>query len=340
MGIAIGSIVPKREITLEQLSGKIIAVDAYNTLYQFLANIRQPDGTPLMDSAGNITSHLSGLFYRTINLLIKNIKPVFVFDGKPPELKHAEHQQREEAKQKAMQKYVEAKETGDIEEAAKYARQTVKLTKQMVDESKQLLDAMGLPYVQAPSEGEAQAAFIVKRNDAYAVASQDYDALVFGAPRLVQNVTLARKRKLASGAFVPVQPELIELEQLLNSLQINHDQLICLAILVGTDFNPHGVKGIGPKKALQLIKQYKTPVQIFNAVKQKLDFDWQEVFSIFKKPNVTEKYNIKFGQPNTEKIKKLLVDKHEFSEDRIAHALEKLTKAREEAKQTSLQRWF
>jgi flap endonuclease-1 len=294
MGLQIAELVPKRTIKLEDLKGKVLAVDAFNALYQFLSNIRQPDGTPLMDSKKRITSHLSGLFYRTINLMNLGIKPVFVFDGEPPKLKYSTINNRSERKNEASQKYAEAKERGDEKSMFKYARQNLKLTDEMIKESKELVNALGLPVVQAPGEGEAQAALVAK-SEAFAVASQDYDALAFGTPKLIQNLTLARRRKLASGAYVTIEPEMIELDKVLNALQINQDQLICLGILVGTDFNPGGIKGIGPKKALDLVKKYRQPVLIFDAVEkimedaqEEITFDWTEVFEIFKKPNVTK----------------------------------------------------
>ncbi len=195
MGLQIGDIVPRKAISLQELKGKTICVDAFNTIYQFISTIRQPDGTPLMDKKGNITSHLSGLFYRNINLLVEGIKLVYVFDGKPPKLKQATKEKREAVKQEAKVKYEEAKAREDIEAMAKYARQLSFVTDEMIAESKQLLEAMGIAVVQAPSEGEAQAAYMVKTkpSEFYAVASQDYDCLLFGAPRLVQNLTLARK---------------------------------------------------------------------------------------------------------------------------------------------------
>ncbi|MEM4702918.1 MAG: flap endonuclease-1 [Candidatus Pacearchaeota archaeon] len=340
MGLQIGELVPKKSIKLENLKGKVIAVDAFNTIYQFLANIRQPDGTPLMDSKGRITSHLSGLFYRTINLMTLGLKLVYVFDGKPPELKKETALEREERKREAYQKYEKAREEGVKEEMFKYAKQTIKLDDEMIQESKKLLQDLGLPVIQAPSEGESQAAFIA-RKEAFAVASQDYDSLLFGAPRLIQNLTLARKRKLASGAFIPIEPEIIELEDVLNSLQINLDQLICLGILSGTDFNPGGIRGIGPKKALEIVKKYKQPVLIFQAVAKQLEqqetpFDWKEIFELFKKPNVTKEYKIKFSKIKVDNIKRLLCKEHDFSDERVDNALKKLEEAREESKQKGL----
>lgn len=342
MGLQIGEIIQKKEISLGQLQGKSIAVDAFNTLYQFLSNIRQIDGTPLMDRKGRITSHLSGLFYRTTNLMTRGLKLVFVFDGVPPELKYGTKTRREKAKKEAKARYEVAKRKGKKEEMGKYAKQFATLSEEMIDESKELINALGLTAIQAPSEGESQAAFMVKQRDVYAAASQDYDALLFLSPRLIRNLTLARKRRLPSGAFVAIQPELIELSTLLNSLKINQDQLISLGILVGTDYNPGGVRGIGPKRALELVKG-KKPASIFKEVEkqqQKLEFDWKEIFELFKKPSVTKKYSIKFKKLDEKAIKNLLVKKHDFSEERIDSALGKVQKQRESAKQQGLSKWF
>lgn len=344
MGLQISEIVPKKEIKLEDLKGKIIAVDAFNTIYQFLANIRQPDGTPLMDSKRRVTSHLSGLFYRTTNLMTKGLKLVYVFDGKPHALKGETVSERIAKKEEAKERYEEAKALGRTAEMFKYSRQALHLTDEMVVESKELLKALGLPVVQAPSEGEAQCSYMAKKHDAYAVASQDYDSLAFGAPRLIQNVTLARKRKLASGAYVPIMPEMIELDNVLNSLQINHEQLICLGILVGTDFNPGGVKGIGPKRALQLVQQYKVPALLFNALNKLVeegkipepDFNWQDIFELFKKPDVTTDYKIEFKKVDERAVKNLLCKEHDFSEERVASALEKIHEHKEKASQKGL----
>lgn len=348
MGLQISEIVPRQEINLEGLKGKIIAVDAFNALYQFLANIRQPDGTPLMDKCGRITSHLSGLFYRTTHLMTLGLKLVYVFDGKPPELKAETVETREARKEEAKAKYEVVKAREEKEEMFKYARQTSKLNDEMIQESKTLLEALGLPVIQAPSEGEAQAAFVAARKDAYAVASQDYDALLFGAPRLIQNLTFAKKRKTASGAFIPIAPTLIKLENVLNTLQVNLNQFICLGILVGTDFNPKGIKGIGPKKALQLVKLYKKPALLFRALQKQvqegkipeLGFEWHEIFEIFKKPEVTKKYKIKFQSIDENAVKQLLCKEHDFSEERIKSALKKIHESEKASGQKQLKRWF
>lgn len=334
MGLQIGDIVPRREIKLEELKGKIIAVDAFNALYQFLTSIRQPDGTPLMDSKKRVTSHLSGLFYRNTALLAEGIKLVYVFDGEYHVLKGKTHEKRDEAKQEARAKYDEAKDEEDVEAMGKYARGFARLDGEKIAESKELLKAMGIVVVEAPGEGEMQCAQLVKDGEAYAVASQDYDALVVGGTRLIQNLTLARKRKIASG-FVYISPEVMDYNSLLNTLGVDSDQLICLAILVGTDFNPGGVRGIGPKKALALVKQKKNPVEIFREVEHQVDFDWKEVFSIFKKPNVS-RVKLNFPKLDKEKIIDILVREHEFSLERVTKKLDELKDAKSKSSQQRL----
>jgi len=340
MGVQISEIIPRKEITLSDLKGKVIAIDAFNTLYQFLTTIRQPDGTPLMDSKRNITSHLSGLFYRNINLLLEGIKPVYVFDGIPSDLKKAETDRRKNLKKTAQEKYEKSKISGDKEGMGKYARQTVKITDAIIQESKQLLEAMGIPVIQAESEGEAEAAVLAKTKKIWAAASQDYDALLFGAPLLVRNLTLSRRRKTSAGIYINVNPELVEFQNLLNKLQIDQDQLICLGILVGTDFNPGGVKGIGQKIALDIVRNYKFPVKIFEYIeknkKYTLDFDWQEIFKIFHEyPSSIHEDEIKFKPVDEKKVKQFLLER-DFSENRIDSGLKKLNKVEEIKKQKGL----
>lgn len=333
MGLKIGEIVPKKAIELQDLKNKIIAVDASNIIYQFLSTIRQPDGTPLQDKKGRITSHLSGLFYRNINLLNYGLKLIYVFDGEMPKLKGGTIGKREEVKEKAKEKYEEAKKKKKKEEMFKYAQQLAKLTPEIKEESKELLEAMGIQTVQAPSEAESQASYLARKRKVYAVASQDYDALLFSTPRLIQNLTLAKKRKTVSG-FIEISPQMIELDRVLNSLGVNQDQLICLGILSGTDYNPGGIKGIGPKKALDIVKKWKYPVRIFKSFEQELEFDWKEIFELFHKPKVKD-FEVKFPKLNEKKVRKILLER-DFSEERVKKGLEKLNKAREKRKQRTL----
>ena len=342
MGVNLSDLVIRKPITLDALQGKVIAIDAYNALYQFLATIRQPDGTPLMDSRGNITSHLSGLLYRTINLLEKGIKPVYVFDGKPPEMKDLEILKRMKIKKEAEKKYEEALRRGDLEAARKYAQRALRLTEPMVRSAKMLLELMGIPYVQAPSEGEAQAAYMTRKGDAWATASQDYDSLLFGAPRLVRNLTISGRRKLpGKDVYVEIKPEIIDLEESLRTLGITREQLIDIAILLGTDYNPDGVKGVGPKRALRLIKTYKSLEKVLPIVNGEFPVDPLEIRKFFLNPSVTDNYVIEWKEPDKEGLIKFLCKEHDFSENRVEKAIRRLEKAMRQIRtQSSLEEWF
>ncbi|MEM4343800.1 MAG: flap endonuclease-1, partial [Candidatus Caldarchaeum sp.] len=259
MGVRLGDIIPDSAVektSLKGLSGKTIALDAYNILYQFIATIRGPDGRALMDRRGRVTSHLSGLFFRTLNFLQENVKPVYVFDGRPPEMKRMTVEKRAVARRTAGQLYEEALEAGDVEAARRYAQRAASLERYMVESSVDLLKAMGVPYVMAPAEGEAQAAFMAAKGVVYASGSQDMDSLLFGSPRLVRNLSVVGRRKLPRrNEYVVVEPEIIHLDKLLTSLGISRDQLIDIGLLVGTDYSPP-VKGVGPKTALKIIKEH------------------------------------------------------------------------------------
>ena len=321
MGVNLRDLVTHKSVDLSELSGKTIAVDALNSLYQFLASIRQPDGTPLMDSDGNVTSHLSGLFYRTTRLLKLGIKPIYVFDGEPPELKKRELDKRRAAKKLALEKWEKAKAEGRLEDARKYAMRTSKLTRDMKEESKTLLGFMGVPCIQAPSEGEAQCALLVEKGDAWACGSQDYDALLFGAKRLVKGLTL-------SGDF---DVKMLDLREVLAEQEVSREQLIDIALCIGTDFNV-GVKGIGPKKGLAAVKS--------GGVEQFDIPNLGELRNLFLKPNVTETYDVSWRGVNTEGLVEFLSRGHSFSEDRVRRNAKELDKAYQGFTQQSLSKWF
>ena len=332
----------KLEVGLEELSGRVLAVDAYNALYQFLATIRQRDGTPLMDAYGRVTSHLNGLFYRTINFLEKGIKVAYVFDGKPPELKAAEIEKRMRIRAEAERKYLEALERGALEEARLYAQQASRLTSSMVEDAKKLLSLMGVPWVQAPAEGEAQAAYMVSRGDAWAAASQDYDSLLYGALRLVRNLTITGRRKLPRrDVYIEIRPEVIELGKLLEYYGISRRQLVYLAILVGTDYNPGGVRGVGPKRALKLVKEFESLDEIARAVRWSFPVNPEDIARIFLEPEITEDYELQWRRPDRDGIVEFLCDEHQFSRERVANALKRAEKAyRALFEQTTLESWF
>lgn len=330
MGVDLGELVEPEEIEFADLNDKVIAVDAMNTMYQFLSIIRQRDGTPLKDSDGNVTSHLSGLFYRSINLLEKNIRPVYVFDGKPPQLKAKEAKERRKKREEAREEWERLKEEGKISEAYSKATQSSKLTGEMIEEAQKLLDAMGLPYIVAESEGEAQAAYMVRNGDVHAVGSQDWDCLLFGADTMVRNLTSRKTRKTSNGGRKKVSTEKIELEAVLDQLEISHEKLQWLGILVGTDFNPDGIYGIGPKTALKLVKEYESFEALMEdeKVEWESDNDPEKILNFFQEPPVGE-VNFEFQSPDKDEIRDVLIAQHDFSEKRVNSGISNLESALE-----------
>ncbi len=338
MGVDLGDLFPKTTCSFQDFSGRIIAIDAHNVIHQFLAIIRQRDGTPLKDATGRITSHLSGLLFRTSNLVEAGIRPAYVFDGQPHPLKARTIDERRKRKEQAERDYQTALAAGDLATAKSKASQTSRLTDDMIAESKELLLALGIPFVQAPSEGEAQASRIVQQNHAYAVGSQDFDCLLFGTPLLIRNLTSSERRKLpGKQAFVKVLPELLRLDQGLKANQITREQLVDIAILLGTDFND-GVKGYGPKKSLAAIKEHgtlETLLQTNPEITLPQD-EIEKIREIFLHPHVTNDYTLKWSPPDIDKALQLLHEDHQFSKDRVMPALEKFQKAEYLLKQRNL----
>ena len=343
MGVNLRGLIPKTTTDFKTLSGKTIAIDAYNALYQFLAIIRQPDGTPLKDNSGRITSHLSGLFYRTTKLVQMGVKVAYVFDGIPPALKEAEIKRRAKVKAEALVKYENAIKEGKMDQARSYAQMTSKLKDYMPDDSKRLLTKLGVPWIQAPSEGEAQAAYITMKGDADYCGSQDYDSLLFGAKALVRNVTISGRRKLPrKNIYVEVVPEIMKLDHVLKELDVTREQFIDIAMLIGTDFNPEGVKGIGPKTALKLIKKSGSIEELLPELKDAtFPVEPRKIREIFLSPKVTDNYKLEWKQPDINGVVDFLCNERDFSEDRVSRALKKMTEGIKEAKsKTTLESWF
>jgi flap endonuclease-1 len=332
VGVLLTPIITKDTIGLGDLRGRTLAVDGNGELYQFLALIRLRDGTPLQDSKGRITSHVSGLFYRTTRLIAEHAaKLIFVFDGKPPQRKAAEIAKRRSTRQRYEDERAAAVARGDLAEAYSKATMTSRLTKEMVAEACELLRLMGVPTVQAPSEAEAQAAHMAATSkDVWAAASKDYDSLLFGAPRLVRFLTISGREFLPSqGTFRPIVPETIELERLLTGWGITREMMIDLAILVGTDFN-EGIKGIGPKKALKLVQEHgaieNMPAEIRDHFADRAALD--EVRAIFLHPTVTDTFSVEQGEPDLQGIERFLCADREFAADRVNAALERAFRER------------
>jgi flap endonuclease-1 len=340
MGLNLKDLVVREKTNLESFSNKVIAIDAYNAIYQFLASIRGPDGLQLSDSEGRITSHLSGLLYRNVNFLSLGIKPVYVFDGKPPSLKTAEIERRKQIKRDATVKYEKAIAEGNLDDARKYAQQTTSMKDGMVQESKEILRYFGIPYVEAPSEGEATAAHMTNTGVAYASASQDFDSILCGAKRLVRNFTNSGRRKIPNkNTYIDVVPEVIETQKTLDDLELSREQLVDVGILIGTDFNPNGFERVGPKTALRMIKKYSRLEDIPEIQEQLEQIDFEEIRQIFLKPNVADVDDLDFKSVDYEGLTNYLVKERSFSEDRINSTLNRLKKALEKKSQ-NLDQWF
>jgi flap endonuclease-1 len=345
MGLQFKDLVVREEISARNLKDKILAVDSMNLLYQFLTTIRGMDGSALTDSKGRVTSHLIGLFSRTTSLMEQGLKLVFVFDGKAPDIKKKTWEKRTAIKQEAAKLFQKAEEEQNLGDMRKFASRTVILDKDMIRDAKNVITALGLPIVQAPSEGEAQTAYMVKNGTCYASVSQDYDNLIFGCPTLVRNLSIDGKRKRAGKfAYQKVSPEMIKLDDVLKKLELNLEQLIVLAILVGTDYNPGGVKGIGPKTALKLMKEHGDNFdKIFEEVKWKEfypDLEWQEVFDTIKHIPVTDDYKLEWKNIDEEALIHLLVEEHGFSLERVKSKLEKLNGVKDKLSQKGLSSFF
>ena len=327
MGVKFKDIVSPEDISFKDLDGKIIAIDAANTLYQFLSSIRQMDGTPLMDSDGNITSHLSGILYRTSNIVDKGMKPIYVFDGEPSKYKENTINERREIRQDAEKKWKEALEKGDTETAAKFAKRSSRMSPYILESAKELLEIMGIPYVQSFGEGEAQASYMVANGDAWAVASQDYDCLLFGSPKIIRNLTI-------SGNLSNL--EYLELNKVLNQLDISREQLIDIAILVGTDFNT-GIKGIGAKTGLKIAEK-STLEDYLKENDISLEVSPDELRNIFLNPDINKNYEIKWKKVNEERIIDFMCNQHNFSDKRVLDVIKKMEKI--STTQKSLEDWF
>jgi flap endonuclease-1 len=338
MGVLLTPIIHKKELSLDDIRGKSFAVDAFNIIYQFLSLIRTRDGTPLKDSEGNITSHLVGLAHRTTRLISKyNIRLVFVFDGRPPELKRNEITKRRKARKKARLEYEEALARGDMSDAISKAVMTSRLDEQALEDARRLLELLGIPWIEAPSEGEAQAALLCKRGEVWASNSRDYDSLLFGTPRLLRYLTISGEEWLPSkGRARKLIPELIELESFLEELGISREQLIDLSILVGTDFN-EGIKGIGPKTALKLIREHGTLEELPEELFEKQPDNYEEIRNFYINPPVNMDYEIRYGDPDKPGLIEFLVNEREFSLTRVERIIDRLIQAN---KQKSLTEYF
>ncbi|XP_056865884.1 flap endonuclease 1 isoform X1 [Raphanus sativus] len=328
-----------KEQKFESYFGRKIAVDASMSIYQFLIVVGRTGTEMLTNEAGEVTSHLQGMFNRTIRLLEAGIKPVYVFDGKPPELKRQELAKRYSKRADATADLTGAIEAGNKEDIEKYSKRTVKVTKQHNDDCKRLLKLMGVPVVEATSEAEAQCAALCKAGKVYGVASEDMDSLTFGAPKFLRHLMDPSSRKIPVMEF--------DVAKILEELQLTMDQFIDLCILSGCDYCD-SIRGIGGLTALKLIRQHgsiEAILENINKERYQIPEEWpyNEARRLFKEPDVLtdeEQLDIKWTSPDEEGIVQFLVNENGFNIDRVTKAVEKIKSAKNKSSQGRLESFF
>ena len=343
MGVQLGGLVEARKIAIEGLAGRSVAFDGHNILYQFLAIIRGQGGEPLKDRDGRVTSHLSGLIYRNSNLMEAGMRVAYVFDGRPHEFKTRVVKERSQARVEARAMYEAAVKEGREEEARMYAQRTATISTDIVSDAKRLLTLMGAPWVQAPGEGEAQSSYMAMKGEVWAAASQDFDSLLYGAPRLLRNLSITGRRKLPrKNVYIRIEPEMIELGGFLRDLEITREQLIDIGILVGTDYNPEGVRGIGPKTALKLMKRYESLEGALPHIENaEFPHPVDEIRRLFLEPRTTDDYALEWHPPDADGIVGFLCGERDFDRGRVLKAVEKIEKGFSRGKErTTLDKWF
>ncbi|XP_073987870.1 flap structure-specific endonuclease 1 [Rhodnius prolixus] len=326
-----------KENEIKNYFGRKVAIDASMSLYQFLIAVRS-EGQQLTSADGETTSHLMGTFYRTIRLIENGIKPVFVFDGKPPKMKSGELEKRAERREEAQKELEKATEAGDAGLIDKFNRRLVKVTKQHSEECKELLKLMGVPYVDAPCEAEAQCAALVKAGKVFATATEDMDALTFGTNVLLRHLTFSEARKM------PIQE--FHLDKVLSGLEMDMNQMIDLCILLGCDYVP-SIRGIGPKRAIELIRQYKNIEGVLEKIDSKKygipdNWEYDEARKLFKEPEVQDPVDIelKWTDPDEDGLVKFLCGDRNFTEDRVRNGAKKLLRGKQSSTQGRLDGFF
>ncbi|CAI5991080.1 unnamed protein product [Closterium sp. NIES-65] len=327
-----------REQKLESYFGRKIAIDASMSIYQFLIVVGRQGTETLTNEAGEVTSHLQGMFTRTIRILEAGLKPVYVFDGKPPDLKREELKKRYSRREGATEGLEEAKEEGKAEDIEKYSKRTVRVTRQHNEDCRRLLRLMGVPVVEAPSEAEAECANLAKQGKVFGVASEDMDALTFGAPKFLRHLMEPAARKLPVMEF--------DVAKVLELLNLSMDEFIDLCILCGCDYC-ESIRGVGPTTALKLIRQHKNIETILEKIGDKYQvpdlWPYAEARKLFKEPLVTpseEVPEIKWTPPDEEGLVKFLVEENGFNLERVTKAIEKIKAAKNKASQGRLESFF
>ncbi|XP_074309004.1 flap endonuclease 1-like isoform X2 [Silene latifolia] len=310
------------------------------SIYQFLIVVGRSGTQMLTNEAGEVTSHLQGMFLRSIRLLEAGIQPVYVFDGQPPDLKKEQLAKRYSIRADAAKDLSAAIENGDKEGIEKFSKRTVKVTRQHNKDCMKLLGLMGIPVVEAPSEAEAQCAALCKNGKVYAVASEDMDTLTFGASRFLRHLMDPSSKRIPVMEF--------EMAKVLEELNLTMDQFIDLCILSGCDYCAN-IKGIGGLTALKLIRQHGCIEAILENLKNKGryqiadDWPYQEVRRLFKEPLVfpeNEEPELKWSPPDEEGLVNFLVKENSFNIDRVTKAIEKIKPAKIKLAQGRVESFF
>ncbi|KAJ4463062.1 putative Flap endonuclease 1 [Paratrimastix pyriformis] len=317
--------------------GRVIGIDASMALYQFLIAVRV-EGQQLTNDKGEVTSHLMGMFTRTTKMMAAGLRPVYVFDGRPPEAKQNELARRHEVREDAKEKEAEAKEAGDQAEMERFSRRQVRVNQQHCDEAKRLLTLMGIPYIEAPGEAEAQCAALCRAGKIWATGSEDMDSLCFGSPILLRNLTFSEARKL------PIRE--VHLDQVIAGLGLTMPQFVDFCILCGCDYCGT-IKGIGEKNALKLIKRWGTIEQALEHLdKTKFplpeSFNYQQARALFQQPEVLDpaRVDLRWGQPDEEGLVQFLVGEKQFAEDRVRATTARLRASKQTATQSRLEQFM
>ncbi len=312
------------------------------SIYSFLIAVRS-NGEMLTSESGETTSHLMGMFYRTLRIVDNGVKPLYVFDGAPPKLKSGELAKRFQRKAEATEGLEEAKETGTAEDIEKFSRRTVRVTREHNAECQRLLKLMGIPYIIAPTEAEAQCAVLARAGKVYAAASEDMDTLCFESPILLRHLTFSEQRK------EPIQE--IHLDKVLDGLQMEMKQFVDLCILLGCDYlDP--IPKIGPNTALKMIREHgsleKVVEYIENDEKKRYtipeDWPYKDARELFFHPDVRaaddKECEFKWEQPDVDGLVQFLVTEKGFSEDRVRGAADRLKKNLKTSQQARLEGFF
>lgn len=332
-----------KEKDLASLSGRKIAIDASMCIYQLLVGVRM-GADNFTNDAGMNTSHIIGLFYRSIRLLELGLKPVFVFDGKPPPMKGGELQKRADLKKEAIEAHAKAQEAGDVEGMERYAKRINTITPEMLTACKQLLTFMGIPVVTAPCEAEAQCAELNKAGAVWATATEDMDSLTFGTPRLLRHLWAGTS---STAAKKGVKPRVFELDVVLEDLGLDLPQFTDMCMLSGCDYLDQ-IKNLGPMTALKLIREKGNIEGILEDFGEKSKFvvpeqyPFEQARALFKNPEVTPANEIvlKWTAADTEKLTEFLVKENNFDEGRLASGMKRLAEAKKKSNQVRIDQFF